>query len=209
MSDRNRKPWIVKLGGSLMGAGALRQWLACLAEAGPGRAVLVPGGGPFADQVRAAQEALGFDDATAHHLALLAMEQFGRALCALHPRVLRPAETARAIHGHLDRGALPVWLPCAMTLGHADIPESWTVTSDSLALWLAGQLASPRVVLIKSAVPDGDRAGDLVRDGYLDQAFTGFLAKSDTKAYCLGPGQEDRLAAALRDDSPPADPLQS
>jgi aspartokinase-like uncharacterized kinase len=49
-------PNVVKLGGSLHDAAELGGWLAALAEApGPAR-VVVPGGGPFADAVRAAQE---------------------------------------------------------------------------------------------------------------------------------------------------------
>ena len=45
--------------------------------------VLVPGGGPFADAVRAAQPRMGFDDRAAHAMALLAMEQYGCALANL------------------------------------------------------------------------------------------------------------------------------
>ena len=38
-----------------------------------------------------------------------------------------------------------------MTTGAPDIPESWDVTSDSLAVWLARKLGVPRVLLVKSA----------------------------------------------------------
>jgi aspartokinase-like uncharacterized kinase len=85
--------WVVKLGGSLAGSERLREWLAALA--GQPGLVLVPGGGPFADAVRAAQGALRFDDATAHHLAMLAMEQYGRALCALQPGLAPAANPER------------------------------------------------------------------------------------------------------------------
>lgn len=88
--------WVVKLGGSLAASDRLPDWLRSLA--GRSDLVLVPGGGPFADQVRAMQARWGFDDATAHHLALLAMEQFGRMLCALLAG-LASAATPQAMGG--------------------------------------------------------------------------------------------------------------
>ena len=75
--------WVVKLGGSLARSEALRGWLAVLARAGRGRAVVVPGGGRYADAVRAEQQRWGFDDSTAHSMALLAMDQYGHQLAAI------------------------------------------------------------------------------------------------------------------------------
>jgi dihydroneopterin aldolase len=142
---------VVKLGGSLAGAPVLADWLKVLAQAG-GRSVIVPGGGPFADQVRNLQRELGFDDATAHHLALLAMEQFGRILAALQPG-LAPASNREEIDKALDSGQVPVWMPTEMTLDRPEIPESWQVTSDSLAAWLAGALNADRLVLVGRSPP--------------------------------------------------------
>ena len=48
---------VVKIGGSLGKADALRSWLAVLAR-GKGRVVVVPGGGAFADGVREEQRRL-------------------------------------------------------------------------------------------------------------------------------------------------------
>ena len=86
---------IVKLGGSLARTPHCAAWLDTLAAWG-GPLILVPGGGPFADCVRVAQAAIGFDDAAAHRMALLAMEQFAIVLAA-HARCLpwpRPARNA-------------------------------------------------------------------------------------------------------------------
>ena len=109
-----RKGCVVKLGGSLAFAPALTEWLAALAASG-GRVVLVPGGGPFADQVRDAQRRRRFDDATAHRMALLAMEQYGLMLCGLHP-ALHPAKSRAEIRRLRREGLVPVWLPSAMAL---------------------------------------------------------------------------------------------
>src|SRR6185369_14601723 len=100
-----------------------------------GRIVLVPGGGPFADAVRAAQPRMGFDDGAAHRMALLAMEQYGCAL-ASGRKQFSLADSRAAIDRALELKQVPVWLPTRMALA-ADIPASWEVTSDSLAAWLA------------------------------------------------------------------------
>src|SRR5947208_3336037 len=108
---RRPLPWVVKLGGSHAFAPHLRDWIDALAGCG-GRVVIVPGGGPFADTVRSAQEAIGFDDAGAHHMALLAMEQFGCALASLN-KALQLASSLAAIRRALDAGHVPVWGPTA------------------------------------------------------------------------------------------------
>jgi dihydroneopterin aldolase len=192
---------VVKLGGSLAGSAELGAWLEVLGRAGGGRAIVVPGGGPFADQVRAAQRSLGFDDGTAHHLAILAMEQFGRVLAALGSGLV-PADSRRAVERALAAGKVAVWLPARMTLGRPEIAESWAVTSDSLAAWLAGVLGVRHLALVKSAAPPpGPVAADeLARRGLVDPMFSAFLAASGTEAWCLGPGEGAGLALALRGD---------
>src|SRR5580700_8482139 len=105
-SDR---PIVVKLGGSFAYSDYLRDWIEALAACA-GRVVIVPGGGPFADAVRSAQTRMGFDDGAAHHMALLAMEQYGRALASFN-RLLSPADCADAIHRDLAAGRVPVWMP--------------------------------------------------------------------------------------------------
>jgi aspartokinase-like uncharacterized kinase len=185
---------VLKLGGSHAFAQHLRDWLVAIAR-GAGHVVVVPGGGPFADAVRAAQAKMEFDEAAAHHMALLAMEQYGRALASLAPR-FRPAETLAAIRRLLREEQVPVWAPTRMVLAARDIPCSWEVTSDSLALWLARRLGAARVVLVKHVDLDADpiRAADLVGRGTVDPAFTRFLA--GVEASIVGPADHAMAAAA-------------
>jgi len=188
---------IVKLGGSLASSSELMAWLDALLAAET-RIVVVPGGGPFADQVRQAQAQLGFDDATAHHLAILAMEQFGRALAGLRPG-LCPAESKSAITAALRQGRLPVWMPARMTIGRRNIPGSWDVTSDSLALWLGRELGASRVLLVKSAPPRGPlTARAFVANGLVDAAFPSFFAAYGGTVSYAGPGEQQRIADAFR-----------
>jgi aspartokinase-like uncharacterized kinase len=187
---------VLKLGGSHAFAPHLHHWLRAIAR-GAGHVVVVPGGGPFADAVRAAQGKMGFDDDAAHHMALLAMEQYGRALASLEAK-LRLANSLAAIRRHLRAGDVPVWSPTRMVLSAKDIPCSWDVTSDSLAVWLAGRLGATRVVLVKHGEPRADtiRAGDLIGRGIVDPAFARFLDGVD--ASIIGPAGHAAAAAAWR-----------
>ena len=119
-------PTIVKLGGSFAFSTHLRDWIAAIAGCA-GSVVLVPGGGPFAEAVRAAQTQMGFDECAAHRMGLLAMEQYGCAIKSLHEK-LSLAETPDAIRCGLADNQVPVWLSSRMVLDATDIPQSWDVT---------------------------------------------------------------------------------
>ncbi len=167
---------VMKVGGSLAASPLLQGWLDASATAA-GRVVLVPGGGPFADTVRATQRALGFDDPTAHAMALLAMAQYGLFL-ASRVAALVPAETPQDIADALRAQRIPVWLP-PRTLGPSDgVAASWDVTSDSLALWLAARIGAPALLLVKSRSDGGD---------LLDPAFGGMRPGYGGRVYLAGP----------------------
>jgi aspartokinase-like uncharacterized kinase len=159
---------VVKLGGSLYHWDRLPDCLSRLAD----RAVtIVPGGGPFADQVRQAQRDWRFDDATAHAMAVLGMAQFGRMLAGLEPR-LTVAETLPELLGETSRGRSAIWLPALAELNDGNCPASWNVTSDSLALWLAIRIEASDLTLVKSV--DSCESTDwleLSRHGIVDPAF--------------------------------------
>ncbi|MFZ5790382.1 MAG: hypothetical protein ACOY3L_06745 [Pseudomonadota bacterium] len=194
--DGGHPLWIVKLGGSLARSPALPAWLDAIATGG-GMLVLVPGGGSFADEVRAMQRRWGFDDATAHRLALLAMEQYGLMLASLQPQ-LQPATSRSEIARVLGSDGVPVWLPTRMALGRPDIPESWDVTSDSLAAWLAAQLQADGLVLVKSVpVAEGSTIDDLVRLGTVDPLLPAFLGRGVPDCRCIDVGQHAAMKEAL------------
>lgn len=189
---------IVKLGGSLAEAGTLRTWLAALTEIGGGRAVIVPGGGAFADAVRTEQRRLGFSDHAAHRMAILAMEQYALLLLDLAP-ALAPCVSPAAIRLALAAGRVALWLPSRMVDADPAIAASWDVTSDSLAAWLARRIGAAHLVLVKSAVvpPPPVTAADLAARGIVDPVFPDYAAAAGCALTCCGPGDEARLAAAL------------
>lgn len=192
-----RGPTVVKLGGSFAFSADLRPWIAAIAGCS-GHAVIVPGGGSFADIVRAAQTQMGFDDFAAHRMALLAMEQYGCAIKSLHD-ALWLADSLDAIRRCLADDRVPVWLPTKMALDAAEIPQSWDVTSDSLAAWLAGKIGAERLLLVKHIEPAHGtmRAADLAARDAVDQAFAKFLAASGVPAFILGPKDHAAVGRSL------------
>ena len=188
---------IVKLGGSHATGPHLKDWLAAIA-AEAGSIVIAPGGGPFADAVRTAQAAIGFDDRAAHTMALMAMAQFGSALESLNP-ALRLAASRSAIFRALKDGKVPVWSPEPMARA-ATLPETWDLTSDSLAAWLAGALGAGRLLLVKHGRFEGAAvdAHDLAARGVVDPLFPHYLKESAAQASIAGPTDSARLAEGLR-----------
>jgi aspartokinase-like uncharacterized kinase len=176
--------WVVKLGGSLFTSNNLQHWLTHLNQADS--LVIVPGGGPFADQVRQAQQKFHFDDSTAHIMALLAMEQFGRMLCGLQPGLVATASITQ-LQAVLARDETPVWMPTVMAMADPDINHSWNVTSDSLAAWLCGQLEAERLLLVKSLSLGSPNISleELTEQGVVDSQFSHYLAPYPTQAMVM------------------------
>jgi aspartokinase-like uncharacterized kinase len=188
---------VVKLGGSVVRSSELQSWLDAIAQ-GLGRIVVVPGGGALADEVRSSQESLGFGDESAHRMALLAMDQLAWALAGLRPG-FEVCGTEQALRDALERRQIAVWAPYTLVSGRSDIPQSWTVTSDSLALWLAGRLGASTCYVIKSVTRKSASvsAGQLARDGVVDEAFPSMLRQTGVKAYLLGRGDQASFTEML------------
>ena len=186
---------VIKVGGSFARSPRLSDIAAALTE-GAGRAVVVPGGGPFAACVRREQERSGYDDRAAHKMALLAMAQFGTVLIARNPRLV-PATGMEGIGKAVADRRVPVWLPLGLLGGHPAIPESWDMTSDSLAAWLTGQLKAERLVFLKRASPRAVTLKQLVRDGVLDPLVPRFLKGQVAEAWLCGMRELSKLGVAL------------
>ncbi|NQY27398.1 MAG: delta 1-pyrroline-5-carboxylate synthetase [Piscirickettsiaceae bacterium] len=157
---------VVKLGGSLYGTDELSQWLDELSEHAKHQAIIiVPGGGPFAEQVRQAQQVHTIDDSHAHHMAILAMAQFGLIISALCTNCQKTSSPTRHQEG------LTVWLPDSLLLSESELSHSWDITSDSLALWLADKLNAAQLVLVKQSDETSTSINKLTELGVLDAGF--------------------------------------
>ena len=139
-------PLVVKIGGGLLrerGLDGLRAACADVVALSRERPVLVvPGGGPFADAVRAVDAQVGLADDTAHALALGAMDQLGALLAPLLPG-------AEPLAGLAAPRRLGLLAAAPAFAGRPEIPESWAVTSDSLAVLAAAAIGGEEAVLLK------------------------------------------------------------
>ena len=152
---------VVKIGGSLIdaAAGVLKELLASGVSA-----LVVPGGGVFADSVRAAD----LD-------AISSMNRYGRFLSTFGYPV---TETLS-----MPESGISILLPEKVLRSADPLPHSWDVTSDSLALWMAGELGVP-LLLVKS------REGDASDLELVDAYFSTLSASLDVPV-CFANGRSE------------------
>jgi dihydroneopterin aldolase len=130
------------------------------------------------------------------------MDQLAWAVAGVRPgfEVGTAEEALRAI---LGRGLVAVWAPSALIAERTDIEATWRLTSDSLAVWLAGKLGAERCYLIKSvASARGTRSAQaLAAEGVVDEAFPAMLADTGVRAAMFGQGDQQALAEVLAGDA--------
>jgi aspartokinase-like uncharacterized kinase len=176
-TDGNRRMTrrVVKLGGSLLDmpdlVPRLRAWLA---RQTPADTLLVVGGGALSDAIREAHRQHGLPDGVAHWLCVRAMAIQAEMMLALLPeadRLVRVADfqptTARLRildPWHFLREDEP-------QLAARPLPESWDVTSDSIAARLAELVGADELVLLKSALPTDSTVAQMSQAGYVDRFF--------------------------------------
>jgi aspartokinase-like uncharacterized kinase len=195
---------VVKVGGGL-GDSALPPLCRMLGELGTRHPLLVvPGGAAFADAVRDADRRFGLSAAAAHRMAILGMEQFGWVLGELIPGAVRTADLTR-----LPGSRTAVLLPAALPLD--PLPESWQVTSDSIAARVAEQAGAGRLVLVKEVdglyadwPPRGEPIARLtvaelsaLRPGGVDEYLPTALAGAGFETWVIGGRDPERLGRLL------------
>lgn len=140
------RPLVVKIGGALLraeGLDGLRRACAEVERLATRRPVLVvPGGGQFADAVRAVDAQVGLADDVAHALALRAMDQLGVLVGGLLPAAERLPDLAAP-------RSLGLLLVTPAFESRPEVPQSWAVTSDSLAVLAAAAIGAEEAVLLK------------------------------------------------------------
>jgi len=156
---------IFKVGGSVAGdLGIVFEALKILDEA-----KVIPGGWIFADIV----EKLKLNDEISHWMAILSMHLYGYYMLSYTESfVLLEPENFEEIK---KRGKFIV-LPYRILKKYDELPHSWEVTSDSIALWLAGKIGEKIVVKVNAAggvikngrIVEFASSGEAVRAGIID-----------------------------------------
>ena len=152
---------VVKVGGSLLVqprfVERLQSWVRNFAERqAPVHVVLIVGGGPLVDGLRAIDCANAIAVEQAHWTAIRLMETNAELLAAWWPEVVRICSLAELQRATKSAG---VSLFCVEAFLRRDepnlpgrpLPSSWEATSDSIAARLAEILAAEWLVLLKAA----------------------------------------------------------
>ena len=167
---------VVKLGGSLLDWDSLprrlRHWLDAQP---PARTLLIAGGGRWADSVRDDRRRL--DERTAHWMCIDAMSITARLVAEW----MSEAALLEDLGSFLAATkATPLTILDAKsflrevepTLPGERLPESWNVTSDSIAARVAQYVAAEELVLLKSTLPIGPANPQAWAEaGYVDRFF--------------------------------------
>ena len=177
--------WVLKLGGSLYTHSSLVKMLkhAQHLSRPSAKCTIVPGGGPFADQVRAAYRHWHLDEATAHRMAILGMCQYGRLLANISQIPICYSESRS------DEKCV-IWLPTdnPQPACLAEIPShqlNWDFTSDSISLCLAHHIDAQYLILLK-AIPSDKKNGF---EKLVDKHFMALMQDSPVKIVCVSAEQ--------------------
>lgn len=140
---------VVKVGGSLaLHPEKLRALCTKLTEISKKhKLIIVPGGGEFADVVRSLDKRFSLSCGTSHRMAILSMDQYGLLLSDLIPNSIA-VRKLEEIKYSFEQGKLPVFLPSYLLLNEEELENSWDVTSDTIALYIAKKLEAPKILLI-------------------------------------------------------------
>lgn len=142
--------WAIKIGGSLYESQYLQAWLETISDISNKKIIIVPGGGPFADQVRKADDKFSLQSKYSHAMAVMAMQQYAGVLKSLSPALIG-ASSVEKIQQTLNASQVTLWEPYEMVRDQCRLAESWEISSDSLAVWLAGTLKIKNVLFVKSS----------------------------------------------------------
>jgi len=168
---------VVKLGGSLLTmpdlAERFRAWLNVQPSA---ETLLIAGGGELADAVRETNRLRPLADSQAHWLCIRAMQLQTEMLAALLPEAEMLLSIA-PLRDSLPQTRLAIVDPWRFVheedqrLSATPLPESWDVTSDSIAARLAQLTGADEVVLLKSASAPAADLQELGAAGFVDRFF--------------------------------------
>lgn len=138
---------MVKVGGSLCSPQLLPPLSAALnVLAKECCLTIIPGGGPFADMVRAWDNRIQLGDDACHWMAITAMNQYG---------LLLESQGMGMAVDDVDllfstEGNTRILLPYRFLREKNALPHTWGVTSDSIAAYLAGLFKVDVLLLLKS-----------------------------------------------------------
>jgi aspartokinase-like uncharacterized kinase len=175
-------PVVIKVGGSLFALQELGDRLApWLDSRGQREIILIAGGGPAADVVRAMDRDQNLGEEISHWLALRSLSLTAHLLAAILPSstVVSDLPACRPLWA---RGVRPILDLFAFAVADEDepgaLPHSWDVTSDSLAARVAEVSGASELILLKSVtIPEERGWTDASERGHVDLCFPQMIAR--------------------------------
>jgi 5-(aminomethyl)-3-furanmethanol phosphate kinase len=161
--------------------------------------LIVPGGGVFADTVRAADENYSVGDDAAHWMAILGMEQY-----AFYLKDKSNAAATEQITDLLT--GVSILFPYRLLRKEDSLPHTWDVTSDTIAAWVAKQTEA---VFVKATDVDGIfKEGIFIREisaasykgsypSCIDPALAPFLQKNRMDCFIVNGKCPERVVQAV------------
>jgi aspartokinase-like uncharacterized kinase len=207
---------VIKVGGSLAeDPTGLRALCIELGEIAKKHMILVvPGGGKFADVVRVFDQQFALSHKISHKMAILGMDQFGLLLSQIIPNscAIYSLNDAKQLS---ESKSVPIFLPSRLMFEEDPLEHSWTVTSDSIATYIASRLRVSKVILVtdvdgiftKDPKKYSDAklikklsAGELLKFGKrtsVDQFLPELLLKTQVNCYVVNGKYPERIEAVL------------
>lgn len=180
---------VIKVGGSLLTLPDLAARLERLLECRPNiRPVFVAGGGPAADAVRTWDAACSLGETVSHELAMESLNLTAKLLAHLLPGGCA-IESRRQAESCWELRQRPILrLSAWMQERDADaesLPQTWEVTSDSLAAWLAIRWQVEELWLLKSTdLPPKTTVETASQQGLVDPFFPHLAGNVQTIRWC-------------------------
>ena len=184
---------LFKLGGSLLNSGFMKIWIKFITNHFKGRAIIIPGGGLFANHIRAVQKDYNLENEIAHDMALYSMSQMGLLISSIDRINLHFCDTKHEISRVIEDNKVPI-------IGSFDFlktrigssNKNWSITSDSIALLISEELQLNTLLIVKSCLCsfidskialDQIKVNKLVSLGILDSSFPLNFQNSRTKIF--------------------------
>ena len=171
----------------------MKIWIKFIVEHFKGRAIIVPGGGLFANHVRSVQKNYNLEDDIAHDMALYSMSQMGLLISSIDRTSLHFCNKKNEIKRVIKENKVPIIGTFDfLKKGIVSADKNWSITSDSIALLISKELHLNTLLIVKSCwcsfidskiALNQIKVNKLVSLGILDASFSQNFQKSKTKVY--------------------------
>ena len=171
----------------------MKIWIKFITDHFRGKAIIVPGGGLFANHIRSVQKNYNLEDDIAHDMALYSMSQMGLLISSIDRTSLRFCNTKSEINRVIEQNKVPIIGTFDFLKKRIGFPnKNWSITSDSIALLISKELQLNTVLIVKSCwcsfidskiALSQPKVNKLVSLDILDAGFSLNFQNSKTKVY--------------------------